>query len=75
MIIMMIMLIMDIFDSHIHKIRHYGNYARRLRLEKRLYLELSRGFSGNFNPLLGQGDRSASKTAARPLRNRFRSQK
>jgi hypothetical protein len=58
---------------------HFYNHAHRLRLEKLLYLELSRSPSGFFLVLLDPGGGFASETAARsevkrPLRNRFGSE-
>jgi hypothetical protein len=41
------------------------NQAHRLRLEKLLYLELSRSSNGIFKLLPDPGDRFISKTAAR----------
>jgi hypothetical protein len=41
------------------------NHARRLRLEKLLYLELPRRFNGFLKALLDPGGRFASETAAR----------
>jgi hypothetical protein len=51
---------------------HFYNHAHRPRLEKLLYLELSRTRSpkGFFKALLDPGDRSASETAARRFQNR-----
>jgi hypothetical protein len=55
---------------------YFYNRAHRLRLEKLLYLELSRSSNRFFKPLLDPGGRFASETAARrfqkwALRNRF----
>jgi hypothetical protein len=44
---------------------YFYNHAHRLRLEKLLYIELSRSSNGRFKPLLDPDDRSASETAAR----------
>ena len=43
----------------------FYNHARRLRLEKLLYLELSRSSSGYFKSILNLGCRFAPETAAR----------
>ena len=62
---------------------YFYNRARRLRLEKLLYMELPRSSSGYFKPLLdpGLGSGFTSETAARrfqkqkrPLLNRFGSE-
>jgi hypothetical protein len=44
---------------------YFYNHARRLRLEKLLYLGLSRSLSGYFKPLRDPGGGSTSETAAR----------
>jgi hypothetical protein len=44
---------------------HFYNQAHRLRLEKLLYLELSRSSNRIFKPILDPGDRFISETAAR----------
>jgi hypothetical protein len=43
----------------------FYNHAHRLRLEKLLWIELSRSSNGHFKPLLDPGDRFNSETAAR----------
>ena len=43
----------------------FYNHAHRLRLEKLLYLELSRGSNGFLKPLLDPDDGFASETAER----------
>ena len=51
------------------------NHARRLRLEKLLYLELPRSPNGFFLVLLDPGNRrTAVSELKRPLRNRFGSE-
>jgi hypothetical protein len=45
--------------------RFFYNHAHRPRLDKLLYLELSRSSNGNFKLLLDPGGSFASKTAAR----------
>jgi hypothetical protein len=57
------------------------NHARRLRLKKLLYLELSRISNGFFKPLRGSSGGFTFETAAaavsevkRPIRNRFGSE-
>jgi hypothetical protein len=48
---------------------YFYNHARRLRLEKLLYRELSRSPSGYFKPLLDPGDGFRSETAVtKPFR-------
>jgi hypothetical protein len=42
----------------------FYNQAHRLRLEKLLYIELSRSPNGHFKPLLDPGGGFISKTAA-----------
>jgi hypothetical protein len=42
---------------------YFYNHARRLRLEKLLYMELFRSSSGCFKPLLDPGGRFRSETA------------
>jgi hypothetical protein len=44
---------------------YFYNHAHRLRLEKLLYLELSRSPNGFFEPLLDPGGGFTSETAAR----------
>jgi hypothetical protein len=44
---------------------YFYNQAHRLRLEKLLYLELSRSSNGFFKPLLDQDDGFTSETAER----------
>jgi hypothetical protein len=62
---------------------YFYNHARRLRLGKPLYLELSRSCSGFFKPLLDPGGGFNSETAERrtaflevkrPLHGRFGSE-
>jgi hypothetical protein len=48
---------------------YFYNHARRLRLEKILYLELSRSPNGFFKALLDPGGRFASEAAARRFQN------
>jgi hypothetical protein len=43
--------------------KYFYNHARRLRLEKLLYLELSRSSNGFFKVLLGPGGGFTSETA------------
>jgi hypothetical protein len=43
----------------------FYNHAHRLRLEKQLYIELSRSSDGFFKPLLDAGGGFTSETAAR----------
>jgi hypothetical protein len=45
--------------------KYFYNHVHRLRLEKLLYIELSRSSSGYFEPLPDPVDRFASETAAR----------
>jgi hypothetical protein len=47
---------------------YFYNHAHRLRLEKLLYIELSRSPNGFFKPLLDLGGGSASETAERWFR-------
>jgi hypothetical protein len=47
----------------------FYNHARRLRLEKLLYIELSRSSNGFFKPLLDAGGGFTSETAARRFQN------
>jgi hypothetical protein len=47
---------------------YFYNRAHRPRLEKLLYLELSRSSNGFFKPLLDPDGRFASETAARRFR-------
>jgi hypothetical protein len=44
---------------------YFYNHAHRLRLEKLLYIELSRSSNGFFKPLLDPDDRFNSETAER----------
>jgi hypothetical protein len=44
---------------------YFYNHAHRARLEKLLYIELSRSSNGFFKPLLDPGDGSTSETAKR----------
>ena len=44
---------------------YFYNHARRLRLEKLFYVELSRSYNGNFKPLLDPGGVFTSETTAR----------
>jgi hypothetical protein len=44
--------------------KYFYNYAHRLRLEKLLYIELSRSSAGYFKPLLDPGGGFRSETAA-----------
>jgi hypothetical protein len=44
---------------------NFYNHARRLRLKKLLYIELSRSSNGYFKPLLDPGGGFTSETAAR----------
>jgi hypothetical protein len=48
---------------------YFYNRAHRLRLEKLLYLELSRSPNGNFKVLLDPGGGLTSETAARRFQN------
>ena len=48
---------------------YFYNPAHRLRLEKLLYLELSRSSNGFFKPLLDPGGGFTSETAARRFQN------
>jgi hypothetical protein len=45
--------------------KYFYNHAHRLRLEKLLYIELSRNSNGYFKPLLDPGGGFTSETAAR----------
>jgi hypothetical protein len=49
--------------------KYFYNHARRLRLEKLLYLGLSRSSNGYFKPLLDPGGGFTSETAARWFQN------
>jgi hypothetical protein len=49
---------------------YFYNYARRLRLEKLLYVELSRSSSRYFKPLLDPGNCFASETPIRRFQKR-----
>jgi hypothetical protein len=44
---------------------YFYNHVRRLRLEKLLYIELSRSPNGYFKPLLGPGGGFTSEIAVR----------
>jgi hypothetical protein len=52
---------------------YFYNHARRLRIEKLLYLGLSRSSNNYFKPLLDPGGTAVSEVK-RPLRNRFGSE-
>jgi hypothetical protein len=62
--------------SHLHSrpapgvFYKYFYNARRLRLKKLLYLELSRNSNGYFKPLLDPGGGFTSETAARQSQKR-----
>ena len=47
---------------------YFYNYARRLRLEKLLWIELSRSSNGYFKPLLDPGGGFTSETAGQSQR-------
>ena len=48
---------------------YFYNHAHRLRLEKLLYLELSRSSNGFFKPLLDPGGGFTSENAERRFQN------